>query len=84
MKFTLQKGAVDWTSSGITSAGIRAAEQYATRWVQDAVRDLDLERAHPDLVGLFYDIRIDPELARVYASPNTTPLRKAQSFKIRG
>lgn len=54
----------------LTSLGMRIAHAYAAKWVNANVRDLALERAYPELSGLFYDIRVDPDLAREHAIPD--------------
>ena len=41
--------------------------KYALKWTKQSVRDIELERAHPELAGLFYDIRADAELAAEHA-----------------
>lgn len=53
----------------LTRYGMRVAHQYAKKWVRQSTRDLVLERKHPELSGLFYDIRIDAALAREHAIP---------------
>jgi len=53
----------------LTSLGMRLAHAYASKWVNENKRDLDLERRYPELSGLFWDIRVDPELAREHAIP---------------
>jgi hypothetical protein len=50
----------------LTKKGIAVVRKYASRWVKDSKRDLDMERQYPDLAGLFYDIRSDAALARRY------------------
>lgn len=52
----------------LTKLGMQVAHEYATEWVR-GVRNLELERKHPELSGLFYDIRIDTKLAREHAIP---------------
>lgn len=70
MKFTLSKGSQVETDEGeLTPKGMEVAEQYAQAWVDRNMRDLSLERMFPELEGLFYDIRIDPALARRHATP---------------
>lgn len=65
-----QKARVTETEDGLlTSLGMQLAHRYALRWVNDNARDLELEREYPELAGLFYDIRVDPELAREHALP---------------
>lgn len=51
----------------LTKWGMQVAHQYARQWVKDSVRDVELEQEHPELLGLFYDIRADAELAREHA-----------------
>ncbi len=61
----------------LTKFGMRVAHQYARAWVS-GIRQLDLERKFPELAGLFYDIRIDTELAREHAIPfETEAVKKA-------
>lgn len=52
----------------LTQAGMEVAQTYASAW-QSGRRDVNTERAHPELVGLLYDIRNDPDLAREHAIP---------------
>lgn len=55
------------TEDGIlTERGLSIAHDYAVDWLQ-ARRNLELERENPELQGLFFDIRSDPELARTHA-----------------
>jgi hypothetical protein len=51
----------------LTRTGMRIAHQYAKLWVAKGARDLNLERQHPELAGLFFDIRSDSQLAREHA-----------------
>jgi len=67
MKFTLLKSkqAPTQDSTGVlTPKGMRVAHDYARHWVEKGTRNLEIERSYPELEGLFYDIRIDTELAR--------------------
>jgi len=52
----------------LTRSGMRVANQYAKSWV-GGQRTLKLEREYPELAGLFYDIRVDSDLAREHAIP---------------
>lgn len=52
----------------LTSLGFQLAEAYAEQWLQGS-RDLASETQHPELAGLFYDIRSDAELAHRYGDP---------------
>lgn len=54
----------------LTPLGMDVAAQYARFWVDKAARDLTLERKYPELSGLFYDIRSDPQLAGRHAAPD--------------
>jgi predicted ABC-type ATPase len=64
----LQKAeAVEDEDGVLTPAGMAVAQTYATDWTANGVRDLEMERKYPQLVGLFYDIRNDAELAREHA-----------------
>lgn len=70
MRYTLVKANPVETEDGeLTARGMEVAEQYAQAWVNRNARDLSLERMFPELEGLFYDIRIDPALARRHATP---------------
>lgn len=51
----------------LTKRGHEIAHNYAKQWLDKHERNLVLEREHPDLQGLFYDCRIDPELAKRHA-----------------
>jgi hypothetical protein len=62
----------------LTKFGMRVAQQYASGWVS-GIRKLELERKFPELAGLFYDIRIDTELAREHAIPfELEPVKKSE------
>lgn len=50
----------------LTPAGMKVAEEYAKQWLE-GVRDVGMEKTYPDLLGLFSDIRVDPDLARMHA-----------------
>lgn len=64
----LQKAQPVQDSDGVlTSFGMQIAEKYATAWVKNNMREVELERLYPELEGFFYDIRVDPELAREHA-----------------
>lgn len=52
----------------LTRLGMKVANQYAKDWLR-GIRNLELERQYGELAGLFYDIRIDSELARNHAVP---------------
>ena len=82
MKFVLQKiekpptgpslclSKAEKTEDGegfLTPFGMKVAEKYARAWMQGK-REAQLEKDHPELRGLFYDIRIDAALARRHAS----------------
>jgi hypothetical protein len=69
----LKKARPTETKDGeLTRYGMVVAHKYAKFWIERASRDLELERKHPELAGLFYDIRIDAELAREHAIPMGT------------
>ena len=51
----------------LTKKGMSVAHEYALAWVARNVRDLELERTHPELRGLFYDIRSDVSYASQHA-----------------
>lgn len=53
----------------LTEYGLAVAYQYASIWIDGWVRDLDMERAYPELEHLFQDIRVDPELCTYHAMP---------------
>lgn len=78
-KFVLEKALKTIKDDGmLTDHGMMVAEKYAQGWVNQSQRDLETERAYPELVGLFYDIRTDPELARRHATPmNAPPVAKS-------
>jgi hypothetical protein len=60
---------VETPDGELTRRGMEIAHDYAVAWVELNTRDLNLERLHPELEGLFYDIRVDPTLAREHAIP---------------
>ena len=51
----------------LTKRGMAVAHEYAVGWVTRSIRNLNLEREHPELLGLFYDIRADPGYASQHA-----------------
>lgn len=53
----------------LTKKGMEVAHEYAAAWTSRHYRSVDIERQYPELVGLFYDIRHDPELAAEHALP---------------
>ncbi len=64
----LQKAVRTETADGrLTKVGQRVAAQYAQAWLRGQ-RNLELERQYPDLSGLFYDLRTDVKLCRLYAA----------------
>lgn len=69
----------------LTSYGMKVAESYARRWVDDGVRDLLIEREHAELAGLFYDIRADATLARAHAvvTPDAGGKTKAEGAAVK-
>jgi hypothetical protein len=70
MKYVLKKANPVETPDGeLTRRGMEVAHEYAVAWIERNVRDLNLERMHPELEGLFYDIRVDTALAREHAIP---------------
>jgi len=52
----------------LTSYGMDIAHRYAQAWAERGTRDLAIEREYPELAGLFWDIRVDPALARAHAA----------------
>jgi hypothetical protein len=51
----------------LTAFGLEVAHRYAVAWVEGQ-RNLDIERQYPELAGLFWDVRMDLELARTHAA----------------
>ena len=47
----------------LTDRGNAIIQAYAQKWVQNQHRDVEVEMLYPQLMGLFQDILIDPELA---------------------
>lgn len=62
----IKAGEVEDKDGVLTKLGMAVAERYARAWMIGK-RDVDLEREFPDLAGLFYDIRVDSDLARRHA-----------------
>lgn len=60
---------VEDTDGVLTRHGMNVAHEYARAWVDTKSRNTNLELMYPELVGLFYDIRNDGELAREHAIP---------------
>lgn len=72
MKFVMdlsKANPVETSDGELTRRGMDIAHEYARAWIDRNVRDLNLERTYPELEGLFYDIRVDPALAREHAIP---------------
>jgi len=72
MKFVMdlkKANPVETPDGELTRRGMDIAHEYAQAWVDRNLRDLNLERQYPELEGLFYDIRVDPTLAREHAIP---------------
>lgn len=68
LKHVLKKAdPVEDTDGMLTRYGRRVARQYAQAWLEGK-RLLDLERANPRLTALFYDLRLDRDLAREMAA----------------
>jgi hypothetical protein len=55
----------------LTRQGMRIAHDYAVDWVDRTVRNLSLERAHPEMADTFYDIRADRSVAHIHYLPET-------------
>ena len=68
MRFLIKGDALTDDDGMLTAGGIKVAEAYAKRWVRENIRDLDVERQHPDLEGFLYALRTDTELAEAYAA----------------
>lgn len=65
----LKKAQPTETGDGVlTKLGMQVAHEYARDWVA-GTRNLALERQYSELIGLFYDIRVDSELAREHSIP---------------
>ena len=81
--FVLEKALTTTKDDGmLTDHGMMVAEKYAQVWVGTSSRNLETEREYPELAGLFYDIRTDPELARTHATPTgAPPINKSQSLE---
>jgi hypothetical protein len=60
----------------LTDEQSAALEAYATRWAAQNERDLDIERAHPELADEFYAVRTEPTMANGWkkSAPKRTPL----------
>ena len=72
MKYTMdmrKANPVETEDGELTQRGMEVAHAYAIAWVDRNTRDLAAERMFPELGGLFYDIRVDPALAREHAIP---------------
>lgn len=68
-QFILKAEQVEDDDGVLTTRGMAIATEYARGWLAGQ-RNLELETAYPELEGLFYDLRIDPELTRRYAAPD--------------
>lgn len=60
--------ATEDADGNLTAEGMRIAHLYAVYWTEGR-RAIGLEAHYPELEGLFYDIRIDPELTARHAIP---------------
>lgn len=79
MKYTMdlkKANPVETEDGELTRRGMDVAHDYAVAWTKKNKRDLNLERQFPELEGLFYDIRVDPALAREHAIPFEKPQLK--------
>jgi chloramphenicol 3-O-phosphotransferase len=63
------KAPVEDADGVLTRAGMDVAHQYALQWRTKQTRNVQLEAQYPELIGLFYDIRNDAELAAEHAIP---------------
>lgn len=52
----------------LTRSGMEVMHRYARTWV-GGQRDVELEKRYPSMAGPFYDVRVDPSLAREHALP---------------
>lgn len=59
----------------LTRSGMRIAHDYAVDWVDRSVRNLKLERAHPEMADTFYDIRADRTVAHIHYLPETKAVK---------
>jgi len=69
MRYLLAKSsppAVEDVDGALTAAGIKLVTRYAEQWVGRRARDMSLEGQYPELRGVFFDVRHDPELAKEY------------------
>ena len=67
MPLSKARSSITEDSEGVlTPHGMGVAHRYAAAWVEGR-RDLDIERHYPELAGLFWDVRMDLELARAHA-----------------
>ena len=85
MRFLLQKAKAQPTETEdgeLTRHGMDIAHEYAVAWTKRNARSLELERQYPELEGLFYDIRVDPDLAREHAIP-FSDAKKSMSYVMR-
>lgn len=78
---TLEKADTEDSDGVLTPFGMQVAQQYASAWKQGQ-RATSIERTHPELVGLFYDIRKDAELANMHALPIEKSETGAPQFVI--
>lgn len=78
MRFIIKGGELENPDGSFTSRALAILEDYARSWIEGR-RDLEAERKYPDLVGTFYDIRVDPEYAREHATPADPELEKAMN-----
>lgn len=83
MPLVKAKGRVEDADGVLTELGMKVAHQYAAQW-KSGNRAVALERQHPELVGLFYDIRNDEDLAAEHAIPMEKSERFARSSFVVG
>jgi len=83
---SLEKAKPTEDSDGVlTDYGMEVAHDYARGFLSGEPRR-DLEDSHPELRGLFYDIRHDLDLAREHALPfdqdSSQPIGKSANYVI--
>lgn len=61
----------------LTRRGMQIAHEYAVTWVDRTTRNLKLERDHPELADVFYDIRADRTMAQIHYLPEPQGSAKA-------
>ena len=69
-KYVISKAVSYYDADGmLTREAMQIVQKYASLWCMSFTRDLALEKDHPELDEIFYDVRHDPQYAMTHAVP---------------